>query len=228
MLFMWQTLWSQGMMLQIIWKSILQWKLTHKYSKIYLFDRQKIQTGGKLHKCVRCGKDLILCSGLTHHHLTFLFQYCDGFCCTSTWVGHRHTYVPSLLNPPLSPPYSSRLSQSTCSYIKLQLALLHMIICEELTHWKRLWCWEGLGVGGEGDYRGWDGWMASLTRWMWVWVNSRSWWWTGRPGVLRSMGSQRIRQDWATELNWTEYICFSANLLNPAILFLFFFSIVFP
>ena len=53
--------------------------------------------------------------------------------------------------------------------------------CEELTHWKRLWCLEGLGAGGEGDDRGWDGWMASLTRWTWVWVNSGRWWWTGRP-----------------------------------------------
>ena len=76
--------------------------------------------------------------------------------------------------------------------------------CEELTHWKRLWCWEGLGAGGEGDDRGWDGWMASLTWWMWVWVNSQSWWWTGRPGVLRFMRSQRVGHDWATELNWTE------------------------
>ena len=73
--------------------------------------------------------------------------------------------------------------------------------CEELTHWKRLWCWEGLGAGGEGDDRGWDGWMASLTWWMWVWVNSGSWWWTGRPGMLRFMGSQRVGHDW-TELNW--------------------------
>ena len=76
--------------------------------------------------------------------------------------------------------------------------------CEELTHWKRLWCWEGLGAGGEGDDRGWDGWMASLTRWTWVWVNSRSWWWTGRPGMLQFMGSQRDWHDWVTELNWTE------------------------
>jgi len=74
--------------------------------------------------------------------------------------------------------------------------------CEELTHWKRLWCWEGLGARGEGDARGWDGWMASLTRWTWVWVNSGSWWWTGRPGVLRFMGSQIVGHDWATELNW--------------------------
>ena len=75
---------------------------------------------------------------------------------------------------------------------------------EELTHWKRLWCWVGLGAGGEGDDRGWDGWMASPTRWTWVWVNSRSWWWTGRPGVLRFMRSQRVGDDWVTELNWTE------------------------
>ena len=75
--------------------------------------------------------------------------------------------------------------------------------CEELTHWKRLWCWEGLRAGGEGDNRGWDGWMASPTRWTWVWVNSGSWWLTGRPGVLRFMGSQSQTRlsDW-TELNW--------------------------
>ena len=67
------------------------------------------------------------------------------------------------------------------------------------------WCWEGLGAGGEGDDRGWDGWMASLTRWTWVWVNSGSWWWTGRPGVLWFMGSQRVRHDWVTELNWLKW-----------------------
>ena len=76
--------------------------------------------------------------------------------------------------------------------------------CEELTHLKRPWCWERLRAGGEGDDRGLDGWMASLTQWTWVWVDSRSWWWTGRPGVLRYMGSQRVRHDWVTELNWTQ------------------------
>ena len=60
----------------------------------------------------------------------------------------------------------------------------------------------GIGAGGEGDARGWDGWMASLTWWTWVWVNSRSWWWTGRPGTLRFMGLQRVGHDWVTELNW--------------------------
>ena len=78
--------------------------------------------------------------------------------------------------------------------------------CEELTHLKRPWCWERLKVGGEGDDRGWDGWMTSLTRWTWVWVSSRSWWWTGKPGVLQSMGSQRVTYDWVTELNWTEAV----------------------
>ena len=73
--------------------------------------------------------------------------------------------------------------------------------CEELTLLKRPWCWERLKAGEEGDDRGWDGWMASLTRWTWVWVNAGSWWWSGRPGVLQSMGSQRVRHDWATELN---------------------------
>ena len=72
--------------------------------------------------------------------------------------------------------------------------------CEELTHWKRLWCWEGLWAGGEGDNRGWDGWMASSTRWTWVWVNPGSWWWTGRPGLLWFMGSQGVGHDWATEI----------------------------
>ena len=76
--------------------------------------------------------------------------------------------------------------------------------CDELTQWKRPWCWERLGAGGERNDRGWDGWMASPTWWTWVWVNSGSWWWTGRPGVLWFMGSQRVRHDWVTELNWTE------------------------
>ena len=75
----------------------------------------------------------------------------------------------------------------------------------KLIHLERPWCWERLKVGGEGDDRGWDGLMASLTQWTWVWVDSGSWWWTGRPGVLQSMGSQRDGHDWATELNWTEY-----------------------
>ena len=91
--------------------------------------------------------------------------------------------------------------------------------CEELTHWKRLWCWEELRAGGEGDDRGWDRWMAPWTRWTWVWVNSRKWWWTGRPGELQSMGLQRVRHNWVTELNWKimqlTYIIPFHPYLNP-------------
>ena len=75
--------------------------------------------------------------------------------------------------------------------------------CKELTQWKRPWCWERLKAGGEGDDRGWDGWMALLSRWRWVWASSRSWWWTRKPGVLQSMGLQRVGHKWATEWNWT-------------------------
>ena len=73
--------------------------------------------------------------------------------------------------------------------------------CNELTHWKRPWCWEILKAGEEGDRR-WDDWMASPIQWAWVWASSGSWWWTGRPGVLQSMGLQRVWHDWAAELSW--------------------------
>ena len=79
--------------------------------------------------------------------------------------------------------------------------------CGELTHLKRPWCWERLRAG-EGDDIGWDGWMASLIQWTWVWVDSGSCWWTGRPGVLWFMGSQRVGHDWVTELNWTNWFAF--------------------
>ena len=85
----------------------------------------------------------------------------------------------------------------------------------------------GMGAGGEGDKRGWDGWMASLTRWTWVWMNSGSWWWTGRPGVMRFMGSQRVRHDWATDLIWSDawniplitLIFLKRSLVFPILLF---------
>ena len=83
--------------------------------------------------------------------------------------------------------------------IKSPIALIPF--CIVLIHW--------LGAGGKGDDRGWDGWMASPTWWTWVWVNSGSWWWTGRPSVLQFKGLQRVGHDWVTELNWTEYIMLS-------------------
>ena len=103
-------------------------------------------------------------------------------------------------NPPL-PPWPQPTLQHSFPYTGNSNTLATW--CEELTLWKRPWCWERLRAG-EGDDRGWDGWMASPTQWTWVWVNSGSWWWTGRPGVLRFMGSQRVGHDWATELNWTD------------------------
>ena len=93
-----------------------------------------------------------------------------------------------------------------CSLVGLMLKLKLQTLatwCEKLTHFKRPWCWERLRAGGEGDDRGWDGWMASLSQWGWVWASSGSWWWTEKPGILQSMGSKRVRHNWATELNWT-------------------------
>ena len=66
-------------------------------------------------------------------------------------------------------------------------------------------------MGGEGDDRGWDSWMASQPQWTWVWVNSGIWWRARKPGVVQSVGSQRVRQDWATELNWE---CHSQLMLS--------------
>ena len=102
--------------------------------------------------------------------------------------------------------------------------------CEELTHWKRPWCWERLKAWGEEEDRGWDGWMASPTQWTWVWVSSGSWWWTGRPGVVQSMGWQRVEHDWVTELTdwltssisckWNNTVCILCILLCLTCFFL--------
>jgi len=89
--------------------------------------------------------------------------------------------------------------------------------CKELTYWKRPWHWERLRAGGEEGDRGWDGWMASPTQWTRVWVNSESWWWTGRPGVLQSVGSQRVEHERVTEQNGNDtcsiYICLRKTIL---------------
>ena len=88
--------------------------------------------------------------------------------------------------------------------LKLKLQTL-ATWCKEQIHWKRPWCWERLKAGGEGDDRGWDGWMASLTQCTWVWASSRSVWWTEKHGMLQSMGLQKAGHDWATELNWVTH-----------------------
>ena len=138
---------------------------------------------------------------------------CSNSCPSSWWC---HPTISSSVVPFSSCPQTFPASgsfpmsqlfawggQSTgVSTVSLVIYKNITIWCEELTPLKRPWCWVRLKAGGEGDDRGWDGRMASPTWWTWVWVNSGSWWWTGRPGVLQSMGSQRVRHDWETELNW--------------------------
>ena len=111
-------------------------------------------------------------------------------------------------------PWTARRSNQSilkispgCSLVGLILKLkLPILWPPDAKNWllKRPWCWERLRAG-EGDDRGWDGWMASPTQWTRFWIDSRSWWWTGRPGVLQFMGLQRVGHDWVTELNWTEH-----------------------
>ena len=86
---------------------------------------------------------------------------------------------------------------------------------------KSLMLGKRLKVEGEADNRGWDGLIASPTQWTWILVSSGSWWWTGKPGVLQSMGWQRVRHKWATELNWTEmFKCYSLKSSHPLLLLL--------
>ena len=88
--------------------------------------------------------------------------------------------------------------------LMLKLKLQYFGHLMRRTHWKRPWCWEKLRAVEEGDDREWNGWIPSPTEWTWVWINSGSWWWKGRPGVLQCMGLQKVGHDWGTELNWTE------------------------
>ena len=111
-------------------------------------------------------------------------------------------------------PWTARRSnQSILKEISPGCSLVGLMLKLKLQYFGRLmrradsfeirpWCWERLRAGREGDDKGWDGWMASPTQWTWVWVDSRSWWWTGSPGVLRFVGSQRVGHNWVTELNW--------------------------
>ena len=105
----------------------------------------------------------------------------------------------------ISPEYS--LDRLDCNWNSSTLAPW----CEELTHWKRPWCWERLKAGGEGDDRGWDGWMASLSGWTWVWATSGFSDGIEKPGILQSMGPQRVGHNRATELIW--YMCIYVHML---------------
>ena len=126
-----------------------------------------------------------------------------------------------IIPPSLSPTESKRLFYTSVSLLLSHLQGYHyhlskFHIYELVYSLERLWCWQGLGARGEGDGRGSDGWMASLTQWTWVWVNYRSWWWTGKPGMLRFMASQRVVHDWATDL--ILYWCFPFWLTSVCII----------
>ena len=131
----------------------------------------------------------------------FFLSWTDVF---ELWCWRRLLRVPwttrrsnqSILKE-ISPEYS-------LEGLMLKLKLQYLATwCEELTQWKRPWSWEKLKAGGEGDNSGWDGWMVSLTQWTWVWASFRSWWWTGKPGMLQSMVSPK-ELDTTEQLNWTE------------------------
>ena len=132
--------------------------------------------------------------------------------CEESWARKNWCFWTVVLEKTLESPLTAKRSNQSiikeispgCSLEGLMLKLNSNTLatsCDELTHWKRPWCWEGLGAG-EGNDRGWDGWMSSPTQWTWVWVNSGRWWWTGRPGVLRFMGRKEL--DTTEQLNWTE------------------------
>ena len=110
----------------------------------------------------------------------------------------------------LSVPWTARRSnQSILKEIKPGISLEGMMLKLKLQYFGHLMrrvdsLEKTLMLGGIGGDRGWDGWMASPIRWTWIWVNSGRWWWTGRPGVLQFMGSQRVGHDWATKLNWSD------------------------
>ena len=155
---------------------------------------------------------------LRKYSISGALKSCLGWAVSSTWViasGHKQKQAKSFQKNPTSQTVFPQpfYFYIFCPAIKFEFCFLFSDTRVILTTW-------GLGAGGEGDDRGWDGWMASLTLLTWVWVNSGSWWWTGRPVVLQFMGSQRVRHDWETELNWTvplkvwikAFVCFRSNV----------------
>ena len=139
---------------------------------------------------------------------------CESWTIKKRWVPKNWCFWTVVLEKTWVSWTARRPNQSTLKEISpgysLEGLMLKLILsntlatwCEELINLKRPRFWERLKAGGEGDNRGWDGWMASLTRWIWVLVSSGSWWWTGKPGMRQSVGSQRVGHNWATELNWT-------------------------
>ena len=122
------------------------------------------------------------------------------------WISNYKEIQPVHPNGDLSPEYSLEGLM-----LKLKLQYFGHLMRRTYSFEKTLMLGK-IKVGGEDDVRGWDDWMASLTQWIWVWVDSGSWWWTGRPGVLQSMGSQRAGHNWVTELSWNIWNKNNTNL----------------
>ena len=144
----------------------------------------------------RCSRTLGVCTDPS----LFWSPPPPGFHASGTSPSGLYTSVTFLVQSFLATPHKLVPAFHHCYYLLRYSGGFFGHLMEELTHLKRLWCWERSKAGGERGDRGWDGWMASLTWWTWVWASSRSWWWIGKPGNLQFMGSQRVRYDWATEL----------------------------
>ena len=139
-------------------------------------------------------------------------------------LDHKESWIPKnwcfqtvvLEKTPESPWMARKQNQSILKEINNEYSLEELMLKLKLQYFGHLMrrtdslektlMLGKIKAGGEGIDRGWDGWMASPIQWTWIWASSRSWWWTGKPGMLQSMGSQRVGHDWATELNWTELI----------------------
>ena len=144
--------------------------------------------------------------------------------CEESWVPKNWCFWTVVLEKTLPSPLDCKKIQPVHPKGWIEYSLEGLMLklksntlatwCEELTPWKRSLCWERLKAEGEGDGGGWDIWMTSLIQWTGVSVSSRRWWWTGKPGVLQSMGSQRVGHNWATELNWTFFSLWLDNVIT--------------
>ena len=137
------------------------------------------------------------------------------FCMLCGSVPKNWCFQTVVLEKILENPLDTRRSnQSVLKEISPEYSLEGLMLKLKLQYFGHLMgrtdSFEKILKAGEGDNRGRDGWMASRTQWTWVWVNSKCWWWTKRPSMLQSMGSQRVRHDWATEL--TDYIAYGTLL----------------
>ena len=213
---------------------ITSWQIGGETVVDFIFLGSKITADGdcshEIKRCLLLGRKVMTNRGSIlkqRHHFTKkgLSIQSYGFSSSHVWMwelNYTESWAPKnwcfwtmMLEKTLESPLNSKEIQSVilkeispgCSLeglmLKLKLQYFGHLMWRA-DYWKWPWCWERLNAGGEGDDRGWDGRMAALTQWTWVWVNSTSWWWTGKPGVLQSIGSQRVGHDWVTELNWTD------------------------